>query len=47
MMPIDLTDKFRQFDATWTPHVVAEQHIRRRDDTGAGAARAVRKKEPE
>jgi mannose-6-phosphate isomerase-like protein (cupin superfamily) len=24
MMPIDLTDKFRQFDATWTPHVVAE-----------------------
>ena len=24
MTPINLADKFRQFDATWTPHVVAE-----------------------
>lgn len=22
--PVNLADKFRQFDATWTPHVVAE-----------------------
>ena len=24
MTPIDLADKFRLFDATWTPHVVAD-----------------------
>jgi mannose-6-phosphate isomerase-like protein (cupin superfamily) len=24
MTPTNLADKFRQFDATWTPHVVAE-----------------------